>query len=311
MPWQKLMVERARRLSATGTLSIDLPRSHPIGTVGFRAILGGTTPTFALDRVRVTADGGAALWDTEGGEARGIGKFYTGSAQLGTVNADYIGILNMGRFPRDEDVMIPEGFSTLQLALDVTLGDTSPTADVDVWVDQLIGGRPRFSKRVVKVLSEAVSASEIVSARLPIGAGLLRSVYLHTDDTDNVDGQPIELRVNGGSEVPFSMVYRTLIQDNIDKYRFHDNDVPDEAELSNREGGGSATTDGEKLVVLDNDVLDDLRQARSLARADGISDLIVQTTADSAGTSGDVGVIVEQVFPVRRVAAAARGRRVA
>lgn len=302
MPWQKLMVERARRLSATGTLTVELPRSHPIGTIGFRSVLGGTTPTFTLDRVRVNADGGAALLDCEGGELRGIGKFQTGSAQLGTVNADYIGIYNAGRFPRDEDVMIPEGFSTLQLALDVTLGGTAPTADVDVWVDQLIGGQPRFSRRVVKVLSEPVSASEVVSARIPIGAGLLRAIYLKPDDTDNVDGAPIELRVNGGSEVPFSMVYRTLIQDNIDKYRFHDNDVPDEAELSNREAGGTATTDGEKMVVLDNDVLDDLRQARSLARQDGISDLVVQTQADTAGTSGDLGVIVDQVFPVRRVA---------
>jgi hypothetical protein len=301
MPWLKLNVEKGKSLGTSTseqTVTVDLPTSHAIGGVGFRLQNTGTTPTITVARVRLVADGNATLLDCEGGELRGLLKFETGSVNMGTNTspATWHGYILGGRVFHDEEVAYPAGFSSLQLQLTLTNGGTITSTSMDVWVDQLVNGRPKYAKRIVHIGTTASAANATIRQRIPLGNGLLRAIYIHSDDDDNAGGGNVRVLVNGGSEVPVSVAYDHLVRENKLMYRFNDEDVPDELELVNDADGGTAAAAGEKLVKIDFDVLENLAQARRLDRDSGITDLQVEVVCAGSGTSGDVAFLIEELF---------------
>lgn len=289
--WLVTQVENRRSLalqSASQTPTIDLPKSNYLGALrGRLRATHATAITITLNRIRVQGNGSVLLWDTEGGQARAIAKFETGRAPrdngAGGATHELDFFLPFGRGRRDEDVILPaKAFRTLQLQLDVST-DATPTAfTVDVEAEEWVSSDAIASKRVKRISligQEAMGANEVFRQKLNT-ANLLRAVYVHSDDVDNISGQPLRLLVNGGSEVPFTMRGDALAEWNRETYRFGDDTLP-------------APAANEELLKIDFDVLEDLAH---VIDASALDSLVLEITAAGSGTAGDVAVIVEEIL---------------
>jgi hypothetical protein len=314
--WLTTTVETNKGLSTTATtqqtVNVDLPRGNFLSrVVGKLHIIGVGTPTLTLDRVKVVASGSFTVIDLEGGQLRGINKFSQGSvtngAAVSTTDLVWLFSVNFGRYFRDEEVILPAKiFKQLQLQLTFTPGATTSVTSVALTLtaDEFVSNDDVKSKliRKVGVVKTTASAANLIErTRLNLG-NFLRSIYVHTDDPDNVNANspvfggtvaatsPISVLVNNGAERPVSEAMDMLKVKNQETYRFDDADTPD-TELSN----AAAFTGSEEMICIDFDVLDDLSHILDTSR---MNDLTVEFTAAASGTSGDTHIITDEILPV-------------
>lgn len=297
------MVESNKRIHSGATrttVTIDLPRSNFLSALQGRIVLGGTTPTCTLHRVRVIANGSAVLLDLQGGQLRSIVKFEYGRGEVGTVNATYPLHIPFGRFRRDTEVILPAKlFKSLQLQLDIELGGTTPTADLFLAAEEYVSNDSPKSKRIrtLRLIAEDsdVDASETLRQKVPLG-NFLRAVYLDASDRDALghgDTNLVRVLVNNGAEIPFAMTFDELEFLNEMTYRFDDGDIPDGVELSNREAGGTAGE--ERMVKVDFDVEETLGKVLDTSQ---MNELVIETTANADASDDSLSYIVEEIVAV-------------
>lgn len=314
--WLRTQVETGRQLSSTATTqqtaTIDLPRSNMLATIGGSLrIVGVGTPTLTLDRVRVIANGGTVVWDTRGGQLRGIHKYENGSAPDGvavsTTDLIWKFQLRFGRFPRDEKVILPaRAFKSLQLQLQFTPGAGTSVTSValDLWADEFVTDEPiegKMFRRVTIVNTVTASANLVTKQKVPLG-NFIRAFYLHADDPDNIGmntvaiggtqqtGNQLRVLVNNGAEIPFTCRADQLRDDNINTYRFDDADTPD-AELSD----AAVATGAAEMLKVDFDVDESMQHAIDSGK---YNELVVEWTAAGSGTSGDTALLMEEIVVV-------------
>lgn len=290
--WQTQQVALAKPFAASTSaqiLTVELPRSKGIGAVFIKMRVSaalGAAGTITVNAVRVIADGGLVLWDSDGLQARAIAKHLMGSSPNGGAGASsttptYGMVLHFGRFARDPHVMIPPGFATLNLEIDVTTSQSSTNHVLDVAVEQY-QGKPDIKAvlRRFRVGKEAISASEDYQPSLPRG-GIITDVWVQADDEDNIAGAPVEIEVNDGEHVPFKMRHEQIEDANIARGRFDDATLP-------------VVASGEKLYRIDLDPLDTLEGLD----ARGLEKVLLKLKAASSGTGNDVEVLITQAVPV-------------
>lgn len=314
--WLRTQVENGRQLSSTAVTqqvaTIDLPRSNLLATIGGSLrILGVGTPTLTLDRVRVIANGGIVVWDTRGGQLRGIHKFENGSAPDGvavsTTDLIWKFQIRFGRFPRDQKVILPaKAFKSLQLQLTFTPGaGTSVTStSLDLFADEYVSDEAiegKMFRRVTIVNTVTASANLATRQKVPLG-NFVRAFYVHADDPDNIGmntpviggtaavASLLRVLVNNGAEIPYTIRADQLRDDNVNTYRFDDADTPD-AELTDAAvGTGTA-----EMLKIDFDVDESMEHAIDTGK---YNELVVEWTAAGSGTSGDTALLMEEIVVV-------------
>lgn len=274
---------------AEQTAKIALPRNNFISRIGFRIrATHATSIDLTGKKVQVIANGNAALFDVEWEDMRALAKFESGTvpedAAAGT-ETFLDGVINFGRFPRDTKCILPAKiFKSLELRL-TTDPNATPTAfDVSVWVEEYVSDDAPSGKLIKRTTisdDKAAGNSSALSFDLLTG-NLIRAVIVHTDDVDNVGGEPLTVKVNGGVEIPFTMRFDQLREQNEQTYRFEDGSVH------------TAGTD-EKWVRIDFDVLEDLAGVLDSSR---MTQLKLHAKGASSGTSGNVKTILEELLAV-------------
>jgi len=308
--WLVTYPYRNDTLSSTATTqqvqSRDLPRANMIGRVTFKIhIVGVGTPTLTLDRIQVRASGSVTLWQTEGGQLRGINKYQSGTANNGvlvsTTDLVWVGTINFGRGFHDEDMIFPaKGFKSVQVEFTYTPGATTSvtTVGLSMIVDEFVTDDDPKSKLIRRVILEKTRAAAAGIGKLEISPGLpIRAIFVHFDDPDNVNANtpfyggtvasasPIRVVVNGGSEIPYAAPADLIKASNQEVYGFDDADTPD-SELSN----AAVFTGTEEMVCLDFDPRDDLTEVLDSSR---MNTLEVEVEGAASGTSGDVHVLTD------------------
>lgn len=314
--WQTTQPQLNTQLSTTETTrqvkQIDMPKTHFLSRIlGRIHVLGVGTPTLAVNRIRVIAAGGLIVMDLEGGQLRGINKYLTGTVNNGvlvsTTDVEFYFTINFGRFIHDEGVILPAKlWKQLILEIDYTPGATTSVTSTTftMTADELVSNddpRSKFVRRTFIVQTVASAANLAGNVQIP-PSGLLRAVFVHFDNAANVNANTpvyggtvaapsvIEVSVNGGVERPFSESADMAKLKNQETYRFDDGDTPD-TELSN----APVFTGAEEMVCFDFDVSDDMLHVLDTSR---LNDLRVKFTGAASGTSGDIHVIVDEVWPI-------------
>jgi len=154
-------------------------------------------------------------------------------------------------------------------------------------VVRLLGVDPRkcWMRKWSLVASIASAASQQTDTKLPRGARL-SAVYVDYNDVDNVDGDRIELGVNNFSRSIFRARRSAIEAFNRQQFPFDDNAIP--------------TT----MFALDLDAFGIVAGALDTRAGSGISDVILRTRCQAAGTSGNVRVIAEEYLPATKDAEA-------
>lgn len=289
----------------------NLPTSNFIGEITVKLhVVGTNTSTIALDFIRLNAAGNSTIVSCEGGQYRGYFKYQAGSQTPGAAVAatDQVWLLTLrfGRGPHDERVILPAKlYKQLQLSLQVTTTVAGITAlGITITADEYYSNddpREKFVKTFTLVQTVASAANQRGSVQLNRGR-FLKAVYVHFDDPDNVGAngpvyggtvaltEPIRVRINNGAETPFEEAADMAKVKNQHTYKFDDADAPD-GELTN----AAAFAGTEEMVCYDFDVDDSLEHAVNTA---AVNDIAVTWVGASSGTSGDIHVLAEEVFPV-------------
>lgn len=289
----------------------NLPTSNFIGEITVKLhVVGTDTSTIALNFVRLNAAGNSTLISAEGGQCRGYLKYQCGSVTPGvavsTTDQIWLLTLRFGRGPHDEKVILPAKlYKQLQLSLQVTTAVAGITAlGITITGDEYYSNddpREKFVKTFTLVQTVASAANQRGTIQLNRGR-FLKAVYVHVDDPDNVSGnspvyggtavltEPIRIRINNGAETPFEEALDMAKVKNQHTYRFSDDDAPD-TELTN----AAAFAGTEEMVCFDFDVDDSLAHAVNTA---AVNDITVTWVGAASGTSGDIHVLAEEVFPV-------------
>jgi hypothetical protein len=289
----------------------NLPTSNFIGEVTVKLhVVGTNTSTISLDFIRLNAAGNSTIISCEGGQYRGYLKYQCGSVTPGVAVAatDQVWLLTLrfGRGPHDEKVILPAKlYKQLQLSLQVTTAVAGVTAlGITITADEYYSNddpRTKFVKTFTLVQTTASAASQRGTVQLNRGR-FLKAVYVHVDDSDNVSGnspifggttaltEPLRVRINNGAETPFEEALDMAKVKNQHTYRFDDADTPD-SELTN----AAAFAGTEEMVCFDFDVDDSLEHAVNTA---AVNDITVTWVGAASGTSGDIHVLAEEVYPV-------------
>lgn len=289
--------------SSEQTVTYDLPKSNYLGHVQGHIeaqFSGGTNPTVRVDlnRVRVIANGRRSIIDLEGDQLSAITKIDQGRAPTDDGSAssspsdEHFTIL-FGRDVRDETVLCPAPkFSSLQLELTFDLNTSgSPTIDdvlidlsTDEFVSPLAPSNFFMKRQVLLETKSSISNDQAFGFDVPPG-NPVRRFYTHTDNDANIEGDPVSVDINNGTQTPFEQRREQIEEDMLSTYRFHDETIP-----------AAGVSRGQNVFVIDFDVASNLQKLLQVAPDD---DLKVNCQAASSGASGEVALIVEEVVPIR------------
>jgi hypothetical protein len=220
--WLRTVVQDRKQETATGTETIDLPKANFLAKILVRIFnVSGTTPTFSLDKVEVIANGSSVVWSTRGDQLSRQ-MFYHYGMQKGNSfdvvsTGDSTGGPFFGRQDRDTFVVFPAKlFRTLQLKLSFTLGGTTPVYNVSVVADEWISDDDPTTKLIMKTvfLEEKASGAATKDYDLPLG-NLFKQFQIFVTTAPTVSNKVlVSLRINGGAEIPYSMDYQALTNEN-------------------------------------------------------------------------------------------------
>ncbi len=288
-----------------------LPTSNFIGRLtGKLHVVGTNTSTVSLDTIRILAAGQSQLVSLEGGQLRGINKYMNGSVTPGVAVAGtdqiWVFTVNFGRFAHDERMILPAKlYKQLSIQLSITTAVAGVTAiGLTLTADEYFSNddpRTKLVRTVGIVQTTASAANQRGQVQLNRGR-LLRAVYVHFDDPDNVSGnspvyggtvattEPLRVRINNGAETPFEEAADMAKVKNQETYRFDDADTPD-GELTN----AAAFAGTEEMICFDFDVGDTLEHSVNTA---AVNDISVTWVGAASGTSGDIHVLADEFYPV-------------